>query len=261
MMHDTENALDDSDAYPLSVAIHRLSLELLRAKSDLRQAEEALDLMSRRAERDALTGLPNRALFADRFIQAAAGARRNGHRMAVLFLDLDHFKAINDTHGHQVGDWVLKRASNCLMSAVRAADTVSRHGGDEFLILLSEITQASDAAWAANKVVSALAQAVDVNDLQRSLTASIGISIYPEDGTDLDRLIALADLAMYRNKIQRRGKVVLHAVPAVAQDGVGDHGPIPQARDVGPCNPACADALVGGLVSTNSSRKPEFLAS
>lgn len=206
MMHDTENAFDNSNSYPLIAANHLLSLEMLRAQSDLRQTEKGPDLMSRKVERDGLTGLPNRALFADRFMQAAAGAHGNGHRIALLFLDLDNFKAINDTHSHQVGDWALKRTSNCLMSAVRETDTVSRYAGDEFLILLSEITQASHAALTANKVVSALEQAAGVDDLQPGLSANSGISIYPDDGADLGRLIDLADMAMYRSKMQRAGR-------------------------------------------------------
>lgn len=236
MMHDAEKAFDDADAHPPRAADPQLSLEMQRALRDLRQAEKALDLVSRKAQRDELTGLPNRVLFADRFMQAAARARRNGHRMALLFLDLDHFKAINDTHGHQVGDWVLKRTSNCLTSAVRESDTVSRHGGDEFLILLTEITQAADAALAASKIVRVLEQTADAalaaskvvsvleqdaDAPQPELTASIGLSIYPDDGTDLDRLIGLADTDMSRNKMQRRAQVVLHAVAAGAPSGPG----------------------------------------
>ncbi len=204
MNHGDECTRNGTDSLPHLAANQRLSEELQRARSDLRRAEEALELMSRTAECDGLTGLPNRALFADRFKQAAALAHRDGHRMALLFLDLDNFKAINDTRGHQSGDWVLKRTANCLLSTVRESDTVSRYGGDEFLILLSKISQAADATLTSSKIVAALEQLARNDQRQSGLTASIGISLYPEDGTDLDHLIDRADLAMYRSRMQAR---------------------------------------------------------
>jgi diguanylate cyclase (GGDEF)-like protein len=218
----TECVCSDADSHPLVAANQRLSLEMHRALNDLRLAERELKLVSRAAERDGLTGLPNRALFADRFRQAAALAHRNGHRMALLFLDLDNFKMINDTHGHQTGDRVLTRTANCLLSAVRESDTVSRHGGDEFLILLNEISQAADATLASSKIEVALEQIASIDHRQSGLTASIGISIYPDDGIDLDCLIDQADIAMYRGKMQTREALALHECSSATKGGRGE---------------------------------------
>ncbi|WP_158540769.1 GGDEF domain-containing protein [Thiomonas sp. X19] len=215
MMNAHEDRFNDGHANPLIEANQQLVLAMLRAQGDLTLAVKALDLVSRTAERDTLTELPNRTLFLGRFMQAITHAHRNGGHIALLFLDLDHFKMINDTHGHLVGDRVLKRTANCLVSAVREADTVSRHGGDEFLILLTDITHASDAAAAARKIIAALAQAAFLGDGLPNLTASIGISVYPEDGEDADTLIHRADMAMYRIKKQMRGHFVFHADPVL----------------------------------------------
>lgn len=213
-MPDIESSFNHLDPCLLIAANRRLSQELLRAQNDLKLAEKTLECLSRKAKHDELTGLPNRALLTDRFTQAAACAHRNGHRMALLFLDIDHFKVINDTHGHQVGDWALKRTANYLISAVREGDTVSRHGGDEFLILLSEIVHVSDAELTARKIALVLEQAADGDALQPGLSASIGISIYPDDGTVLGQLTHLADMLMHRSKIQRREKLTHQGVPA-----------------------------------------------
>jgi diguanylate cyclase (GGDEF)-like protein len=136
-------------------------------------------------------------LLLDRLAQAIAGAKRRGSRSALLFLDLNNFKQINDTLGHATGDLVLKLAAARLASSVRAADTVSRHGGDEFVILLAEVGAASDAVVIADKLSAALGAPSQVGDQVIRLTASIGISLYPDDGEDADSLI---DAAMYRAK-------------------------------------------------------------
>ena len=141
-------------------------------------------------------------LLLDRLAQAIAGAKRHGARSALLFLDLNNFKQINDTLGHAVGDQVLKLAASRLAASVRAADTVSRHGGDEFVILLAEVGVASDAVVIADKLSAALGAPSRVGDQVIRLTASIGISIYPDDGEDADTLIDRADAAMYRAKRQ-----------------------------------------------------------
>ena len=135
---------------------------------------------------------------------------QHGTRFALLFLDLDNFKEINDTLGHAVGDQALKRAADCLVSSIRGADSVSRHGGDEFLILLTEMSQASDVVRIAQKVMRALGTPVRVGDQVLRLTASIGISIYPEDGEDATTLIDLADAAMYRAKRKGPGGFAFH---------------------------------------------------
>lgn len=181
-------------------ANERLVISVLQAKTDAEGTMRALMEVSRVAELDGLTGLPNRMLFLDRFTQAIATKRRRNARMALLFIDLDHFKQINDTLGHAVGDEVLKLAARCMVESVRASDTVSRHGGDEFLILLDEVAQASDAAAIADKIIVALARPARIGNQVMSLTASIGISLFPDDGDDVCTLIDRADSAMYRAK-------------------------------------------------------------
>ena len=151
----------------------------LRAQTEAVTMALALDEVSHSAHLDPLTQLPDRLLLLDRFAHAMAAARRRGHRLALLFVDLDGFKQINDTLGHAAGDGVLKRMANRLLSSVRAVDTVSRRGGDEFLILLDEVSHPHDAAQIADKLIAALDAPIPVGDQLLRLTASIGISIYP----------------------------------------------------------------------------------
>ena len=159
------------------------------------------------AEHDALTDLPNRLLLNDRLARAIALARRYGRRLAVLFLDCDRFKHINDTLGHAVGDQVLRSVARRLTTCVRESDTVSRHGGDEFLILLSEVDQPEDAGLIAEKIVSSIGEGHHVADHELTLTASVGIALYPEDGQDAQSLIMRADAAMYHAKHSGRNRV------------------------------------------------------
>jgi diguanylate cyclase (GGDEF)-like protein len=192
-------------------ANEQLVLATLRARTEAEAAARALEELSRSAEHDALTGLPNRVLLLDRFAGAMAHAKRRGARFALMFLDLDNFKQINDTLGHAVGDQALKRAADCLVSSIREADSVSRHGGDEFLILLTEMSLAADVVRIAQKVMRALGTPVRVGEQVLRLTASIGISIYPEDGEDAATLIDRADAAMYRAKGKGLGGFAFHA--------------------------------------------------
>ena len=152
------------------------------------------------AQHDVLTGLPNRRLLNERLTQAIALARRRGTQLAVLFLDLDRFKHVNDSLGHEVGDKLLQSVSRRLQTAVRTSDTISRQGGDEFVLLLSEVAHGSDAAYTAQKMIGALAapHAIDNQDLH--ITASIGVSLYPDDGEDAETLLKNADTAMYHAK-------------------------------------------------------------
>ncbi len=156
------------------------------------------------AEHDALTGLPNRLLLNDRLDQAITMAHRNAATLAVLFLDLDGFKHINDSLGHSTGDKLLQSVAKRLLLCVRGPDTISRQGGDEFLVVLQDIEHAEDAAIAAKRILKALAEthSIDGHDLQ--ITASIGASIYPDDGMDSETLIKNADAAMYQAKAQGR---------------------------------------------------------
>ena len=152
------------------------------------------------AQHDFLTDLPNRMLLNDRLTQAIALARRHGHHLAVLFLDLDRFKHVNDSLGHVIGDTLLQSVARRLVTCVRSSDTVSRQGGDEFVVLLSEIEHADDAAASAQKIIAALVAPHDVANHQLHVTVTIGISIYPDDGPDAETLIKCADTAMYHAK-------------------------------------------------------------
>ena len=219
-----EKRLTGSEAAQLLEANEQLVVAAVQHQDAADTAAQALTEISRTAELDALTQLPNRVLLLDRFAGAIANARRHGTRLGVLFLDIDNFKGINDSFGHAIGDEALRRVADCLTSAVRAADTVSRHGGDEFVVLLTEVSRAADAIFVADKVIALLSEAAPVGDQMIRLSASIGISMYPDDGEDAITLIDLADAAMYIAKRHAPGSCVLrghaplgaqlHQVPA-----------------------------------------------
>ncbi len=152
------------------------------------------------AEHDFLTGLPNRMLLNDRINQAIVLAPRHMKHVAVLFLDLDGFKHINDSLGHPVGDKLLQSVAERLVECVRGSDTVSRQGGDEFVVLLSEVEQSEDAAVTARRILAAVAEAHSIDQHDLHVTASVGVSVYPGDGLDADALIKNADTAMYQAK-------------------------------------------------------------
>lgn len=152
------------------------------------------------AQHDSLTDLPNRLLLSDRLTQAMARAQRCRQQLAVLFLDVDRFKHINDSLGHGIGDRLLQAVARRLLASVRSSDTVSRQGGDEFVILLSEVTHAQDAAVTADKIILALRKPYRIDHYDLHLTVSIGIVTYPEDGIDAETLLKNADFAMYRAK-------------------------------------------------------------
>lgn len=167
---------------------------------DARQSQSAIQEMSYLAQHDFLTGLPNRVLLLERLTQAIGLAHRHHKRISVLFLDLDYFKQINDTFGHTAGDNLLRVIAADIVDCVRATDTVTRHGGDEFVILLTEIEESQDAARVAEKLLSRFSTARIVDGHEFQLTLSIGISVYPEDGDDGDTLMWHADSAMYSAK-------------------------------------------------------------
>ena len=167
---------------------------------DVSAARAQSEQMAHLAEHDSLTGLPNRLLFCDRVGQALSLARRHGGQAAVLFLDLDGFKQINDSLGHAAGDKLLQSVAKRLLACVRDPDTVSRYGGDEFAVLLQDVHRHQDAAATARRVLRALGDVYSVDGQQVHVTASIGMSIYPHDGFDAEMLIKNADTAMYRAK-------------------------------------------------------------
>ena len=181
----------------------KLVIATLQAQLDSEIATRTLGEVTKANETDALTGLPNRLVLFERLFEASVETKRRGRRLAVLFIDLNGFKQINDTRGHAAGDEVLKQAAQCLVASTRPTDTVSRYGGDEFLVLLTDISR-GDAAIAAGRVVEALTFPVHVGEVELWLTASVGISIYPDDAEDAKSLVDRADTAMYRAK--RRGQ-------------------------------------------------------
>jgi diguanylate cyclase (GGDEF)-like protein/PAS domain S-box-containing protein len=160
--------------------------------------------MSHLAQHDSLTDLPNRLLFNDRLTQAISMAERQDKQLAVMFVDLDHFKKINDSLGHGVGDKVLQSVATRLVACVRRADTVSRLGGDEFVVLLSQVEREDDAAYSARKILRSLSVPHMIDNKSLDLNASIGVSTYPSDGLDAESLINKADTAMYEAKQEGR---------------------------------------------------------
>ncbi len=160
--------------------------------------------MSYLAQHDFLTELPNRMLLNDRLTQAIASAHRHSKALAVLFLDVDNFKHINDSLGHATGDQLLKSIAARLVACVRSSDTVSRQGGDEFVVLLSEVTHTQDVAVAADKILAAASAPHRIGHQDLHVTVSVGIGVYPDDGTDAETLLKNADLALFCAKTHGR---------------------------------------------------------
>jgi diguanylate cyclase (GGDEF)-like protein/PAS domain S-box-containing protein len=169
--------------------------------TDYKRTEEELAYL---ATHDALTGLPNRMLFSDRLTLALVQAQRHEQKLAVMLLDLDYFKDINDTLGHNEGDHLLREVSNRLVGILRKSDTIARMGGDEFLLLLQEIAEERYAINIARKLVNAFRKPFVMNDHELHITTSVGIAIYPEDGEEIDTLLGNADIAMYHAKQKGR---------------------------------------------------------
>jgi diguanylate cyclase (GGDEF)-like protein/PAS domain S-box-containing protein len=173
---------------------------------DVSKARAMLARTAYLAQHDSLTDLPNRILLADRMNQAMALAQRRGKKLAVLFLDLDRFKHINDSLGHTTGDRLLQSIARRLLACVRSSDTVSRQGGDEFVILLSELTSPEQASITAEKVLAAMRESHSIDGHDLHITASIGIVTYPDDGVSVVELMKRADCAMYQAKDSGRDK-------------------------------------------------------
>ena len=210
----------DGSAFPAEVTVTETHLDgqphrvmIVRDITDRRLTQERLMQL---ANFDSLTGLPNRTLFRDRLAQAMARARRTGQPMVLMFLDLDNFKVINDSLGHEVGDQLLRHVAQMLESCVRSTDTVahcggepttvvSRLGGDEFTVIAEQVASAEDAALLARRILEALATPLQLLEHELHVSASIGISMFPQDDTDLDGLVRHTDMAMYRSKAMGRG--------------------------------------------------------
>lgn len=188
----TINAVNDKRT---SAVTHYIALF-----SDITERKASEEHIRRLAQYDFLTNLPNRVLFDDRLVQTLASAKRHNKLFAVMFLDLDRFKNVNDSLGHRAGDRLLQQVAERLRGALRESDTVCRQGGDEFVILLSEINYAEDVAYVAHKVIQTVSQPYQLQDRELVVTASVGISVFPDDGGDPDTLLKNADSAMYHAK-------------------------------------------------------------
>jgi diguanylate cyclase len=193
-------------------AAHQEVVRLAEVNAQLReiaaQREAEAAKVRHFAYHDELTGLPNRALLFDRLQQALVRAKRQQTRLALLFLDLDGFKAINDRLGHAAGDKLLQSVAERLLSCVRGGDTVCRYGGDEFVLLLPEVDDEKHAVEVAQKIHARLARSYRVDDDSIAVTASIGVAVYPVDGVNRNDLIKCADCAMYHAKTVNRSSGV-----------------------------------------------------
>lgn len=196
-----------------------------RARAVARTLRSANEHLKNVALHDNLTGLPNRMLLDDRLQQAIDRASRSGQGFAVMFIDLDRFKPVNDTHGHRCGDELLRAVARALTGCVRREDTVARVGGDEFVALLHGIRNRVDAEIVARKIVAEMAQPFPVGSLSLEVSCSVGVSLYPEDGGEAATLCANADQAMYRAKHGgRNGYRFFEAGDVVAEVGSGMEG-------------------------------------
>ena len=203
----------DTDRMALIVeANERLVQVALAAQSAIELANADLAKLTRLSQRDVLTDTPNRALMLDRLQNAIGMAQRRGNLAAVLFLDVDHFKQINDNLGHPVGDAVLQLVARRLEGAVRDSDAVGRHGGDEFLVLLPEVSKISDVSVIAEKILCDIRAPANVLGYELTLAVSVGVAIYPDDGLEARTLIALADSAMYKSKRRGGGQFAFHSL-------------------------------------------------
>jgi diguanylate cyclase (GGDEF)-like protein/PAS domain S-box-containing protein len=195
----------DGSLFPLELSLSEISLasgpsQFTAVVRDITERKSWENRIYQLAYSDSLTGLPNRLLLRDRLEHAIAAADRNRSMVGVLFFDLDHFKAINDSYGHHVGDQLLRRIAERARGCVREIDTVCRMGGDEFVLVLPELHEAADAAAVARKLLSVLSQPYSIDERELSITPTVGISIYPRDGNDADTLVRNADSAMYHAK-------------------------------------------------------------
>ncbi|HNE18352.1 MAG TPA: EAL domain-containing protein [Turneriella sp.] len=179
------------------------TMVVARDITDRKRAEAQIRYLG---QHDILTGLPNRALFADRLAQTIAMADRHHGVFALLFLDLDHFKKINDSYGHRAGDAFLRQVAERLTGCVRAINTVSRQGGDEFIVLLNDLAHPEDAGTIAREICERLSEPFDIGEIRLHASVSVGIAVYPKDGSDADTLLRNADIAMYHAKGRGRNQ-------------------------------------------------------
>jgi len=256
---------DGTRAACLLKANEQLVAAALRAREISDSALAELDALSRASQFDELTDIPGRTLMLDRIDNAIAQARRRGTRVALLFLDIDGFKAINDTHGHAAGDDALRRVAARLTASVRESDAVGRLGGDEFLVLLSDVAGELEAAMVADKMLVALAEGVAEAGASGSLSASIGIAVYPDDSENAVALIALADACMYQSKRRGGASFTFHSgrVAEAPADAIrGRAVPALTARWEPSAATAIASSLPGEAACARAmnARQLEFMA-
>ncbi len=183
--------------------------DITKHKKTEAELAKALDKVSDLANRDILTGLPNRRLFQERFDSTLSISKRKGWKAAIMFIDLDGFKAVNDSFGHEAGDRILSMVGQRLLQSVRKSDTVARIGGDEFLVFQTEVSDKAAAARVAGKIVEKLSAPFQLDGNEIKMSASIGIAMYPTDGDTSRELIKKADNAMYRPKVSGNGAIPL----------------------------------------------------
>jgi len=200
------NRRKDGEAFLEKLSIYTLKdaqgsvVNRIAVFSDITQSRAEQETVAHHAQHDFLTGLPNRLLFRDRFNRQLALAKRYSKKFAVMYIDLDRFKPVNDTLGHQTGDQLLMAVAERLGSLVREIDTVSRFGGDEFAILVSEVISQKDVTSLAEKILAALRQPFLLDGHTINISGSLGIAIYPDDGSDMETILSNADAAMYKAK-------------------------------------------------------------
>jgi diguanylate cyclase (GGDEF)-like protein len=183
-------------------------------ESELSESLLAEEEARRRSLHDEVTGLPNRALLRDRLEHALAQAKRNSLSLSLLFIDLDDFKKVNDSHGHEVGDKVLRAIAERLQSSVRADDTVGRQGGDEFVYLILDLEKENHVEKIAKKIRNTISATCEIEGVPFTVKASIGIAIYPQDGRTPEELLKSADKAMYKAKAKEAGYCFFHELSA-----------------------------------------------
>ncbi|CUI03756.1 EAL domain-containing protein [Massilia sp. P8910] len=198
---------------------HGVTTHYVAVFSDITKAKQSQEQLDHMAHHDSLTALPNRLLFHDRLLHALKRAARDGQRLAVLFIDLDRFKNVNDTLGHHVGDELLKQVAAALQGKLREGDTLARLGGDEFIVLLENVSGQSGAGQVAEKLMAMFEQPFIVSDYELFVTGSVGISVFPDDAADLNMLIRNADVAMYQAKARGRNGYQFYA-PSMTGEGV-----------------------------------------
>lgn len=185
-------------------------LRMIGTHADITERKIIEEQFQHLAHYDALTNLPNRSLIADRLSQAMAYAAREKAQLALMFIDLDKFKPVNDTLGHEIGDLLLKQVAHRLQQAVRASDTVARIGGDEFVVLLPVVDHSDDAKVVANKILHTLNQPFAIEQHTLNISSSIGVAVYPHHGADEKLLLINADIAMYHAKKGGRNNALFY---------------------------------------------------